>query len=202
MNIVYLIAPILTVRISPVADVFLEAFDRTMGEYGGVSILHSDSALRMTEPDAADAVIFFNRPDSAYETPVLKFLEKAARAAATILPVAATKEDRHPPALVQDRQSFDVVEHLRQRALDPSQVGTIAAVFARQVLSIFKPTLTVEPMHLFLSHRRFDGEEISAAFHRTLLNTAQKAFRDLFDVKVGEDAQEVIDARLKHLEER
>lgn len=197
MNTVYVIAPPLTVQTSPVADAFLVAFHRAMSEYGSVPILHSASAMRMTEPDAADAVVFFNRPDTAYEAPVLKFLEKAARANAAILPVAATKEERHPPALVQDRQSFDVVEHLRQRALDPSQVATIATVFARQVLSILKPTLTVEPMHLFLSHRRFDGEEISASFHRTLLDTARKAFRDLFDVKVGEDAQDIIEARLR-----
>lgn len=182
---------------SPVAATFLGAFDQALREYSCVSILHSASALRIIEPDASDTVIFFNRSDSAYEMPVLKFLEKAARANTDILPVAATKEERHPPALVQDRQSFDLVEHLRQRALDPNQVATIGTVFARQVMSIFKPTLTVEPMHLFLSHRRFDGEEISAAFHRTLLNTAQKAFRDLFDVKVGEDAQDVIEARLR-----
>jgi hypothetical protein len=197
VNTVYVIAPALTVGTSPVADTFLEAFHRAMGEYGSVPILHSAGAMRMTEPDAADAVVFFNRPDTAYEDPVLKFLEKATRANAAIIPVAATKEQRHPPALVQDRQSFDVVEHLRQRALDPSQVATIAAVFARQVLSILKPTLTAEPMHLFLSHRRFDGEEISASFHRTLLITAQKAFRDLFDVRVGEDAQDIVEARLR-----
>jgi hypothetical protein len=111
--------------------------------------------------------------------------------------VAAARDERHPPALIENRQSFDVVELLRQRALDPSQVATVAIVFARQVFSILKPTLAVEPMHLFLSHRRFDGEEVAASFHGTLLSTAQNAFRDLFDIRVGEDSQEVIEARLR-----
>jgi hypothetical protein len=197
MNTVYVIAPSLTVRTSPVAEAFLEAFHRNLLEYGSVSNLRTASALLMTEPDAGDVVVFFNRPDTAYESQVLKFLEKTKRAGAEILPVAATKEERQPPALVEDRQSFDVVEQLRQRALDPSQVTTIATVFARQVLSILKPTLAVEPMHLFLSYRRFDGEEIAASFHRTLINTTQKAFRDLFDVRMGMDAQEIIEARLR-----
>lgn len=153
--------------------------------------------MRMTEPDGGDVVVFFNRIDESYEVPVIHFVEKAIRANASILPVAATREERHPPAIVQDRQSFDVVEHLRQRGLDASQSATIATVFARQVLSILKPTLVGEPMHFFLSHRRFDGEEVSATFHRTLLATPQRTFRDLFDVRVGEDAQEAIEARLR-----
>lgn len=197
MNSVYVIAPALTVGTSAVADTFLDTFYRVLSEYGIVSILSSPSAMRMAEPDAGDAVVLFNRADPTYEPTVVQFLEKAGRARAAILPVAATKEQRHPPAQAQEKQSFDVVEHLRQRALDPSQVSTIATVFARQVLSALKPTLTVEPMHLFLSYRRLDGEEISASFYNTLMVTAQKAFRDLVDVRVGEDAQEIIEARLR-----
>ncbi|MDR5728560.1 MAG: TIR domain-containing protein [Terriglobia bacterium] len=51
-------------------------------------------------------------------------------------------------------------------------------------------------MHLFLSHRRLDGEDLTAAFTRLRTTSTNAAFRDLFDVRMGEDAQEVIDARL------
>jgi hypothetical protein len=72
----------------------------------------------------------------------------------------------------------------------------VANVFARQVLSILKPTLVTEPMHLFLSHRRLDGEDLTAAFNHLRTTSTQKTFRDLFDVRVGDDAQEIIDTRL------
>ena len=197
MGIVYVIAPQLTLRTSPVADSFLEAFSRALSDYSPLSILRSHSALRTAEPDHADVVIFFNRADPSYEAPVLTFLQRTSQAGAKILPVAVSKDERRPPEEAGDAQSFDLVEHLRQRALEPSQAGTIATVFARQVLTVLRPTLFSEPMHLFLSHRRLDGEEITAAIHRTLLGTTQRAFRDLFDVRVGEDAQDVIESRLR-----
>jgi hypothetical protein len=153
--------------------------------------------MQLAQPDNADAVVFFNRPDESYDRSFVRFLEKAKEARAAILPVAATKEQRQPPAVVQDKQSFDVVEQLRQRALDTSQVATAAAVFSRQVLSILKPTFSVEPMHLFLSYRRFDGEEISVRFNNALITSHQQSFRDLFDIRVGEDAQEVIEERIR-----
>ncbi|HEX5236572.1 MAG TPA: TIR domain-containing protein [Silvibacterium sp.] len=196
MNTVYAIAPTLTLRTSPASETFLEAFHRALIDYCNTSILRTASALRMTEPDSADVVTFFNRADSTYEAHFLEFLRRAKRGNSKILPIATTKDERLPPDLVKDKQSFDVTEQLRQRALKPDQIGTVATVFARQTLSILKPTLATEPMHLFLSHRRLDGEEITADFHHTLISTTQKAFRDLFDVRVGEDAQEIIEERL------
>jgi hypothetical protein len=159
-------------------------------------ILRSAGALRLTEPDQADGIILFNRADQSYESPVVQFNQKAVRARTEIFPVAITQAER-PPDLIRDKQSFDVAESLRQRALDEGQVGTIATVLGRQVLASLKPSLSAEPMHLFLSHRRLDGEAITADFHRALIVTAQWAFRDLFDARVGEDAQEIIDERLR-----
>lgn len=197
MNSVYVVDPSLTVRISPVAQEFTSSFHSVICDYANCSVLRSVSALHKTPTDESDVLVFFNRQDSNYETGFLSFLQRAVRAGTKVLPVACTKEERHPPTLVENRQSFDIVEHLRQRALPPGQIGTIATVFARQVLSNLNPTLTGEPMHVFLSHRRLDGEEVTAEFHRVLLATAQTAFRDLFDVRVGEDAQEIIESRLQ-----
>nr|WP_249365688.1 TIR domain-containing protein [Cytobacillus citreus] len=52
-------------------------------------------------------------------------------------------------------------------------------------------------MVLFLSHRRIDGEEIAGAFYDELCLRAQDRFRDLSDILVGEDAQEVIERNLR-----
>jgi SLOG cluster3 family/TIR domain len=197
MNIVYIVSPLLTLGSSVATDSFLDKCTSTLSEFCIVSPLQSAAALRMTEPDSADVIVFLNRPDVNYEKVVIDFLQKGSRSGATILPVAMTIAERHPPSIVADRQSFDVHESLRQRALDPSQSTTVAIVFARQVMSILKPTLIAEPMHLFLSRRRLDGEDITAAFDRVLRATAQKSFRDLFDVRVGEDAQHVIEERLR-----
>jgi hypothetical protein len=197
MNSVYVVDPVLTNGKSAAGQEFLASFEGVICDYANCSVLRSIPALQKTSTDDSDVVVFLNRPDEGYGTAFLSFLQKALRAKTKILPVATGKEERRPPTLVQDRQSFDIVENLRQRALGPAQVRTIATVFARQVLSELNPTLTGEPMHIFLSHRRLDGEEVTAGFHKVLLGTAQTAFRDLFDVRVGEDAQEIIDARLR-----
>ena len=197
MNIVYIVAPSLTSGHSPAAEAFAEALQRALSEYISVSVLQSARLLQTTEPDRGDALILFNRPDQNYDPAAVQLLERSLLKGASIFPVALEKAQRHPPALIEKRQSFDIVESLRQRALEPSQMQTVATVLARQVLSELRPTLSVEPMHLFLSHRRLDGEEITSQFHKLLQITAQNGFRDLLDVRVGEDAQEIIEARLR-----
>lgn len=196
MNTVYLISPELTLRTSPAANAFFQAIEDTLQEFIVVSVLRNVTQLLATEPDAGDALVIFNREDEDYLDRVAQFLRRSARRGAKILPVAITAAARRPPSSAGAAQSFDVPEQLRQRALSSSQVGTIAKVFARQLLSILRPTLVTEPMHLFLSHRRLDGEDLTAAFTRLRTTSTNGSFRDLFDVRMGEDAQEVIDARL------
>ena len=196
MNTVYLIAPELTLRTSPVASSFFHAVHGTLQEFISVSVLRNVSQLLSTQPDAGDAVVLFNREDADYLDRVIQFLQMSAREGAKVLPVAISVKARRPPAASGVAQSFDLPEQLRQRALGESQVETVAKVFARQVLSTLKPTLVTEPMHLFLSHRRLDGEDLAAGFTRLRTTSTDAAFRDLYDVRMGEDAQEVIDARL------
>jgi hypothetical protein len=196
MNTVYLISPELTLRTSPVATAFFQSIHDTLQEFIGVSVLRNVTQLLATEPDAGDAVVIFNREDAHYLDRVTQFLQRAVRESAKVLPVAISAEARRPPTAAGVVQSFDLPEQLRQRALSPSQVETIAKVFARQMLSILKPTLVSEPMRLFLSHRRLDGEDLTAAFTRLRTTSTDAVFRDLFDIRMGEDAQEVIDARL------
>jgi hypothetical protein len=175
---------------------FFQAIHETLQEFVGVSVLRNVTQLLATEPNAADAIVVFNREDTDYLERITQFLEKSSRAGAKILPVAVSAAARRPPAAAGVAQSFDITEQLRQRALNASQVETIAKLFARQILSVLNPTLVTEPMHLFLSHRRLDGEDLSAAFTRLRTTSTNGVFRDLFDVQVGDDAQNVIDARL------
>ncbi|MBC7838408.1 MAG: TIR domain-containing protein [Nitrospiraceae bacterium] len=197
MNTVYLVSPVLTLRSSAEAETFFTATDTSLQEFVCVSVLRTISQLLATEPNAGDVIIIFNREDQDYQERFIQFLKKAARSGAKILPVAISAAARRPPEVSAMSQSFDVTEQLRQRALGASQAETVAKVFARQVLSILMPTLVTEPMHLFLSHRRLDGEDLTAAFTRLRTTTTERTFRDLFDVKVGDDAQDVIDARLR-----
>ena len=196
MNTVYLISPELTLRTSPAATAFFQAIHDTLQEFIVVSVLRNVTQLLATEPDAGDAIVIFNREDADYLDRVTQFLQRSTRIGAKVLPIAISAAARRPPASAGAAQSFDLTEQLRQRALSPSQVETIAKVFARQLLSILKPTLVTEPMHLFLSHRRLDGEDLTAAFTRLRTTSTNASFRDLFDVRMGEDAQKVIDARL------
>jgi SLOG cluster2/TIR domain len=197
LNTVYLVAPELTLRTSPDAQSFFSAVHETLQDFVSVPILRSVSQLLATQPDAGDVIVIFNREDADYLGQLVKFLERANRVGTKILPVAISIATRRPPDAAGASQSFDLTEQLRQRALGLPQAETIAKVFARQVLSILKPTLITEPMHLFLSHRRLDGEDLTAAFTRLRTSTTERTFRDLFDVKVGEDAQDVIEMRLR-----
>lgn len=196
MNNAYLISPEATVN-SPTATAFAVAVYRTLQDFLPVVELRTASQLLASEPQAGDAVIVFNREDANYSEPVAQFLRRTAAAGAKILPVASSIASRRPPDTAGTSQSFDLHDQLRQRALTESQSDTVAMVFARQLLSVMNPTLVSEPMSLFLSHRRLDGEDLTAAFTRRRTTTTDRAFRDLFDIKVGEDAQEVIDARLR-----
>jgi len=65
MNTAYLISPELTLRTSPAATAFFAAINETLQEFIGVSILRNVTQLLVTEPDAGDAVVIFNREHSS-----------------------------------------------------------------------------------------------------------------------------------------
>ena len=58
-------------------------------------------------------------------------------------------------------------------------------------------SIVSDEMNIFLSHRRLDGEEITASICDTLNAIAPEKnyFRDIVNVKTGENAQEIIDSR-------
>jgi hypothetical protein len=196
VNCIYLLAPNLTVAFPcGEADLFYSACIAEIQQYTPISAIRNIGTLIGARPDCGDAVAFFNCSDEAYRPEFLAFLEEAVDNRALILPIALTASMRRPPDCVLQSQTFDVVDQLRRRDLLREQMTTIASAFARQILARIQPTLSVDPMQLFLSHRRLDGEGIAAAIHKRLLQEAT-AWRDLMQIRVGEDAQEKIEAAL------
>ena len=196
MGTVFLLAPTLTLGNSAEAHKFFIACKEQLAAYVPVSEILNETALRAARPGNSDAVIIFNDPSDRYAPLVLEFLTDCHRDKTAIVSVAMTPDCRRPPQPVQDEQSFDVTEQLRLRSLSTTHLETVAAVFSRQLLAKLEPTLTNEPMHLFLSYRRIDGEEIAGWFDEDLRVRAQTAFRDLLSVRIGQDAQQVIEENL------
>jgi hypothetical protein len=196
VSTVFLLSPALTLGNSADAEKFFQACKKQLAAYVPVSEILNETALRATRPGNSDAVIVFNESDNHYRPSILQFLADCRLYRAVIISIAMTPNSRRPPEPIQNEQSFDVTEQLRLRSLSSAHLETIATVFSRQLLAKLEPTLTNEPMHIFLSYRRIDGEEIAGWFDADLRARAQTAFRDLLSVKIGEDAQEVIERSL------
>lgn len=130
---------------------------------------------------------------------VQELLRKAIEKEAQIWPVAIDKLARMPMGAISDKQSFDVCEQLRCRDLDEQYIGTIAKIFSRKIIARVFPTCYCEEGEVFLSHRRVDGEEITAKIYDKMLIQAKNStpFRDVVNVKVGEAAQAVIDKEME-----
>ena len=129
-----------------------------------------------------------------------ELLKKAIEENAQIWPVAIDKTARTPTGIISAKQSYDVWEQLRCRDLDEQYIGIVAKIFARKIIARVFPTCYCEESEIFLSHRRIDGEEITAKIYDKMLIQAKELtpFRDVVNVKVGDAAQEVIDERMEN----
>lgn len=146
--------------------------------------------------DKESLVIIYNKKEEENQPDfVMEFLEKAKKKGAKIWPVAFNKEKRKPEENISQKQSYDVWEQLRCRNLNEAYMPAVAMAFSRQIISCVYPTLYNEQGELFVSHRRLDGEEITALLCDKIQIQARHMhpFRDVAEVKVGEEAQKVID---------
>ena len=162
-----------------------------------VGTISSEIVMSSTQPSAKDALIFLNRPDQNYPPSFLALVAEAADVCCWIAPVALTMDRRTPPLGVAKAQSFDVPEQLRCRALPPTHIETAAMELARTVVARLQPTLSKQSMHLFISYRRFDGEQLAGSLYDGFQLRAQQGFRDLSGVLCGQDANEVIHRNLR-----
>lgn len=87
------------------------------------------------------------------------------------------REQRSPPEIISKIQSHDVYEQLRSRNLKEKgedYLPVISEAFSRKVVARTMPTFYDESGLLFISHRRLDGEDITAELCDNILVQAKK----------------------------
>ena len=179
------------------ANEFCEIVRSSLDEYGidTVCIYNHNYKKVLLEIDHETIIIVFNGETSELCN---ELFDSANKKGSIIYPVAMSKEHRLPAEIIKQRQSFDVYEQLRRRDLPSEYLAIAADVFSRRIISECMPTICTDEFNLFLSHRRVDGEEITASVCDELIKLApqQTPFRDIVHVRVGEDAQGDIDEAL------
>jgi hypothetical protein len=199
----YIINPSLTIGDCEISKKFYEVLEKELSEHVEITVVRSDAVMNSLRFNPEDLLVFFNRHDQNYSKNFISLLKEFADSKSSkdqktdIIPVAITKETRVPPEEINLIQSFDVTDHIRRRRLELEQMPLIAVSLARTIITRMQPTLSKDNMKLFISHRRLDGEEIAAAFCRELRARAEDTFRDLIDIRVGDDAQEEIEKNLR-----
>ena len=130
---------------------------------------------------------------------VRELIKTAIERKAEIWPVAADRSTRIPGKIISNKQSYDIWEQLRCRNLDEQYLPTIAKIFSRKIIAKAFPTCYCEEGEVFLSHKRVDGEEITAKIYDKMLIQARESnpFRDVINVKVGDEAQAQIDEEME-----
>jgi hypothetical protein len=194
---VLLIHPNITIQQSTEAEQFYETLRDELEQHIQVVPIRSEALLKSSTPKHEDAIVVFNRGDQNYGENLTVLLAKAKEAQCEIVAVAISKEMRTPPTIIREYQSFDIHEYLENRCLSQDYIGVAAVVLARTIISKLQPTLSTDQMQLFLSYRRLDGEKLARDFHQQLQKRFEQGFRDLINIRTGEEAQEVIEENLQ-----
>lgn len=193
---VLLIHPDITLLKSAETAQFYEVLRDELEQHIQVVTIRTEVLLKCSTPNYEDAIVVFNRGDENYPESLTSFLTDAKKVKCEIFAVAINKETRTPSTIISNRQSFDVYEYLKNRCLSNEHLSIAAVGLARNIISTVQPTLSSESMQLFLSYRRFDGEDFARAFHQQLQRRFEKGFRDLINIRIGEDAQDIIEKNL------
>ncbi|MCC5439665.1 SLOG domain-containing protein [Clostridium botulinum] len=197
---IYICNPKLTLDKPTEAYEFYDCVVKMIREYIDISEITNERLISQAICDIDEPIllIFFNNSTKAYTPQMEKLFVKAKEKDSKIWPIALTKDSRIPATLIGSYQSFDVVSRLENRLLSKENIKTIAQIFARKVVSVCKPTFYTEDKLLFVSHKRLDGEDITAKLCEkiNLLEKNKRTFRDAVEVEVGEEAREVIDSAL------
>lgn len=196
---VILIHPNLTIGKDTVADLFYNVLRDELEEYTEVRNLKTAMHLHSVTILSGEVIVIFNNQDQDYSENVILLLKHALEIDCTIIPVSLDKNTRTPAELISHIQSFEVVDQLRQRRLTDKNIETVAFALTRLIMSEVQPTMSVDRMDIFISHRRADGEELAAEFYNEFRRRANdvEIFRDLITIKVGESAQEEIEKNLQ-----
>lgn len=163
---VYIIEPQMTMKEEEDANQFNDEVVRQLMQYGIGYYLVNDKNMQRTKRELTkeSIVLVYNEHhiDSICKDEAQIFLEKALEHEAEIWPIALDRNVRSPRGIISDKQSYDVWEQLRCRDLDEKYLITLARIFSRKIIAKVYPTCYCENGEIFLSHRRIDGEEITA----------------------------------------
>lgn len=200
---VYIIDSSITGKAVKESSVFQKELIEQLAIYGvDYSVIYNQNIERCKLNIQKDSlIIVFNEHamNEDKENGCIEFLLKAIEKKIEIWPVAIDQNSRKPQGIISKKQSYDVWEQLRSRKLDERYLKTIAKVFSRKIIARTFPTCYCENGEVFLSHRRIDGEEIAAQIYDKMVVQSKETtpFRDVVNVKVGDEAQEVIDREME-----
>lgn len=109
-------------------------------------------------------MILFNAENGIYDDSVIKLLNKYNDAQSRIWNIAMenTPECRRPLSSVSDKQSFDVYCRNKNRNPMKNSLKAISHIFERKIISQTLTPLYRDEVLYFISHRRSDGEKITA----------------------------------------
>jgi hypothetical protein len=195
---VIILDPRLTLGHDLVGEAFSDTLRNELEEYVDVRKLRTVMNLLDLSLYSDDLIVIFNKDDQDYSENILEILRQAIDLKCDVISVALYESNRTPAAVISHVQSFEVVDQLRQRRLTHENIDTVAYALTRLILSKIQPTMAVNRMDLFISHRRVDGEVLAAGFYNEFIRRANdvKAFRDLITIQVGQNAQEEIEKSL------
>lgn len=203
MNVIFC-KPDLTMTELEAATTFFRECSEILGSYVPnvhyISTPFQMNQLLTQEASKNDIFVFFTSEKGEYTDTVLRLIRKYNDAQSRIWAIAmeANPECRRPPEPVADKQSFDVASRKENRNPLKNNIKAIAQLFARKIVAQTLSPLYRDEVLYFISHRRKDGEHIAAklADGLRLLSRERNVYRDVVNVKVGDDAQKDID---KHL---
>lgn len=156
--------------------------------------------LSTREKNDKNLLIYFvpvKETSGVIKVKIEKMLDEVTESNWEIYPVAPDKENRFPSKVVDTSQSYDIVNELHQRKLTDEYFKLVGRCFARVVIvSRFTASFKKETK-MFMSHRRFDGED-KVNFIKDAANSRHEdLYVDLHEITVGQDAQEEIERRLE-----
>lgn len=201
MTAVFCVVPQLTTYDDMDAEEFKQVLEEQLNNFGicYFEVNFQNINKLIYSLDNESVVILFNGNGFELSNDVKRFLETAIIKEANICPVALGKQTRLPDSIISEYQSYDVVEQLRSRNLGKDYLPMVAKAFSRKIIGFIMPTLYTEKWTIFVSHRRLDGEEITARLCDCIIKQSKAAdiFRDIAKVDVGDKAQKVIDIAMK-----
>ena len=200
MNVIFC-KPELTMTELKVATVFLQECSELLSSYVPnvqyISTVFQMNQLLAQEASKNDIFVFFTSEKGEYTDTILKLIRKYNDAQSRIWAIAmeGNPECRRPPEPVTDKQSFDVASRKENRNPLKNNIKAIAQLFARKIVAQTLSPLYRDEVLYFISHRRKDGERVAAklADGLRLLTRERNVYRDVVNVKVGDDAQKDID---------